>query len=53
MVTREVKDPVTHAVKVAADYSQLGDLLAATTVMGFVVPLAAIGLLRLARMRSA
>ena len=53
VVTREVKDPVTRSVKVAADYSQLGDLLATTTVLGFALPLAAILLLRLARLRSA
>ena len=53
VVTREVKDPVTRTVKVAADYSQLGDLLATTIVLGFVLPLAAILLLRLARLRSA
>nr|MBP6815557.1 hypothetical protein [Burkholderiaceae bacterium] len=53
VVTREVKDPVTRTVKVAADYSQLGDLLATTIVLGFLLPLAAILLLRLARLRSA
>ena len=53
VVSREIKDPVTRAIKVPADYSQLGDLLAVTTVLGFVLPLAAILLLRLARMRSA
>ena len=53
VVTREVKDPVTRTVKVAADYSQLGDLLATTIVLGFLPPLAAILLLRLARLRSA
>jgi len=37
---------------VPADYSQLGDLLATTTVLGLVLPLAAILLVRMARLRS-
>lgn len=53
VVTREVKDAATGAVKVPADYSQLGDLLIATTLIGFVAPLAAILLVRAARLRSA
>ena len=53
VVTREVKDAASGAVKVPADYSQLGDLLVATTVIGLAAPLAAIGLVRLARLRSA
>ncbi|HPU51243.1 MAG TPA: hypothetical protein PK359_06770, partial [Burkholderiaceae bacterium] len=52
VVTREVKDPVSRAVSVPADYSQLGDLLATTTVLGFLLPLAAILLVRMARLRS-
>jgi len=53
VVTREVKDVATGTVKVPADYSQLGDLLIATTVIGFVAPLAAILLMRGLRQRSA
>jgi len=41
------------AVKVAADYSQLGDLLITTTVLGFVVPLLAILFVKTTRFRSA
>jgi hypothetical protein len=52
VVTREVKDPVSRAVSVPADYSQLGELLATTTVLGFLLPLAAILLVRMARLRS-
>ncbi len=52
-VAREVKDPATQAVKVPADYSQLGDLYITTTVIALVLPLAAIALVRLARLRSA
>ena len=51
-VTREVKGP-GGVVKAPADYSQLGDLLAVTIAAGFVVPLAAIALVRMARLRSA
>ncbi len=52
VVTREVKDAASGVVKVPADYSQLGELLATTTVLGFVLPLAAIALVRMARLRS-
>jgi hypothetical protein len=53
VVTREVKDTATGAVKVPADYSQLGDLLITTTVLGFVVPLLAIAFVKMTRFRSA
>ncbi len=53
VVTREIRDPVTNAVKVAADYSRLGDLLIAQAAMGLAIPLAAILVVRLARMRTA
>jgi hypothetical protein len=52
VVEREVKDAATGAVKVAADYSQLGDLLITTTVLGFVVPLLAILFVKTTRFRS-
>jgi hypothetical protein len=52
-VTREVKDAATGAIKVAADYSQLGDLLILSTVLGFVLPLAAILFVKSTRLRSA
>ncbi len=51
-VTRQVTDPATHAVTVAADYSQLGNLLLTCTVLGLVVPLAAIGLVRALALKS-
>lgn len=53
LVTRQVRDPVTQAVKVPADYSQLGTLMIAATLLALLVPLAAIVLVRLARLRSA
>jgi hypothetical protein len=51
-VTRQVTDPATHAISVPADYSQLGHLLLACTVIGLVVPLTAILLVRLLALRS-
>jgi hypothetical protein len=45
-VTREVREPVTKAVKTAADYTQLGDLLLWSIGLGLVLPLAAILLVR-------
>ncbi len=53
VVTREVKDPVTRAVKLPADYNQLGELFIVSTLITCLVPLAAILLVRMARMRSA
>ena len=53
VVRREVKDAATGAVKAAADYGQLGDLLVLTTVLGFVVPLLAILFVKATRFRSA
>ncbi|MFN0305474.1 MAG: hypothetical protein ACKVQU_34570 [Burkholderiales bacterium] len=52
-VTREIKDRATGAIKVSADYSQLGELLAVVIVIGLVVPLAAVLALKVFRMRSA
>jgi hypothetical protein len=52
-VTREVKDPASGAVKVAADYSQLGELIVAAMLLGFALPFLAILLIRAIRLRSA
>jgi len=52
-VTREVKDPASGAVKVAADYSQLGELIVAAMLLGFALPFLAILLVRAIRLRSA
>jgi len=51
-VTREVKD-ATGAIKVPADYSELGMLLVAVMVIGFVLPMAAVAVVRLARLKTA
>ena len=53
VVTREVKDPASGAVKVPADYSQLGELFIAVMLIALLLPLATIWIVRLARMRSA
>ncbi|CAL93770.1 putative permeases of the major facilitator superfamily [Azoarcus olearius] len=53
VVSREVRDAATRAITTPADYSQLGVLLLVVTVVGFVVPLLAILLTRVAGLRSA
>lgn len=53
VVTREVKEAATGAVKVPADYGQLGDLMLTAMVIGFLVPIAAVVVIRLVRLRSA
>lgn len=52
IVSREVKDK-SGAVTVPADYSQLGELLIVQLIIAVGVPFAAIGLIRLMRLRSA
>lgn len=51
-VTREVRDAATGQVSVPADYSELGQLLMVVTIIGLAVPFAAIGAVRLFRLRS-
>ena len=53
IVTREVRDGASGAIRVPADYSQLGDLLIIQVMLGLALPFAAILLVRLARLRSA
>ena len=53
VITREVKDAATGAIKVPADYSQLGDLLILSTALGFALPLLAILFVKSTRFRSA
>lgn len=52
IVSREVKDKA-GAVTVPADYSQLGELLIVQLIIGVGLPFAAIGLIRVLRLRSA
>ena len=53
VVTREVRDPVSGAVKTAADYSRLGDLLITQTLICLALPFAAILIARAFRWRAA
>jgi hypothetical protein len=53
VVAREVRDPVTKAVTVPADYGQLGDLLITQVLIGLALPFATILLIRLSRLRTA
>lgn len=52
VVTREVQDPA-GVVQVPADYSQLGDLIIAAILIGFVLPFAAILIIRISRLKWA
>jgi len=52
-VSREVKDTATGAVRVPADYSELGALMITASVIGFLLPLLAVALARVFRLRSA
>ena len=51
-MTRQVKD-ATGAIKVPADYSELGMLLVTVMVIGFVLPMAAVAVVRMARLKTA
>lgn len=53
VVSREVKDAATDAVKVAADYSQLGELLVVQLVIALALPFTAILAVRVSRLPSA
>ena len=53
VVSREVRDPLTHAVTTAADYGQLGKLLIVQTLLGLALPFAAILVARVFRWRTA
>jgi len=52
-VTREIKDSVSGQVTVPADYSELGQLLVAVTLIGFVLPLLTILIVKHSRFRNA
>lgn len=52
-VTREVRDPATGAVQVAADYGQVGELMIAAALLTLILPLATVWLLRRAGLRTA
>jgi hypothetical protein len=52
-VTRQLVDPATQAITVPADYSELGMLLITVSLITLCLPLAAIGFIKLAHLRSA
>src|SRR5690606_14035955 len=52
VISREVRDPATGVVTVAADSSQLGELLILVTVMALAIPLLVIALMQATRLRS-
>jgi hypothetical protein len=53
LVTREVKNRGTGVIEVPADYSELGVLLITVTIIGLLLPLAAILLVRSLGLKSA
>jgi hypothetical protein len=53
IVTREVRDHATQAVLVRADYSDVGVLLISATLIGLALPLIAVGIVRIAGLRTA
>ena len=52
VVTREVRDPLTNAIKLPADYSHMGHLFIIVTLVGLVLPMAAILFVRFSRFKS-
>jgi len=52
IVTREVRDPVTGIVKVAADYSQLGSILTICLVLNLLFPFLAVAFVRWTRFKA-
>lgn len=53
IVTREVRDQASGAVKLASNYTDMGTLFVVCALIGLVVPLGTIALLRAARLRGA
>ena len=52
VVTRDVRDPATGAIEVAADYCELGWLLMSVAMIGIAVPLAVIAMVQNSRLRT-
>jgi hypothetical protein len=52
-VTREVKDRATGEITVPADYSELGWLMWSAMLLGFLVPVAAVMLIKISSFKSA
>ncbi len=53
LVTREVKDPESGAITVPADYGELGGLMLAALLIGLILPLVAVALVKMTRLRTA
>jgi hypothetical protein len=53
IVTREVRDPLSGAPQVPADYGELGTLLVASMLIGLALPFVAILFARLTKFKSA
>ena len=53
VVTREVRDPMSGSVTVAADYSQVGFLMISAAAVGLALPLATVWLVRAFGLRTA
>jgi hypothetical protein len=53
IVTREVRDPASGAIKVAADYSELGILMIVVAAATLLLPLVAVAGVRLLGLRTA
>jgi len=53
LVTREIRDQVSGAIQMPADYSQLGSLLIVQLLLGLALPFAAIVFAKVTRFRSA
>jgi len=53
VVTRQVRDHASGAILVPADYSEVGVLLVSATLVGLVLPLIAVGIVRIAGLRTA
>ena len=52
VVTREVRDPLTGIVKVAADYSQLGSILTICLVLNLLLPFFAVAVVKWTRFKA-
>ena len=52
IVTREVRDPVTGIVKVAADYSQMGSILTICLVLNLLFPFSAVAFVKWTRFKA-
>ncbi len=53
VITREVKNPLSNEIQVAADYSLSGYLIWVTIIFGLVLPIGAIFVVRYSRLRWA